>query len=324
MVEWSDDLGSINPKTGLPRGGVKNRYLHTYPGLIDFIYEKHHLGVALPKTSTFQFNMMARGTPAKGWSHVGETTDVFLDAGASAHDEGIGQRGGRAEGIDKRTQEQGKKLWAPRRTLIKLYEATMSVPFFLAKLKDGVGFPDLIRQTTDEIFNSTGIMVDTLQVTTKTLTKRSRAGNERKIVEENKKMKAALEDTETHLERVEFPDTLVPVPINRHAPVVREVQASSASSASTDPSSDDVIEGIRTVKSIFMGMLSDQPSSRKSIISKLIRSHDNICSRDIGGDWASLGASGKDHRLRNFFNTRRLNEWGVRHEVVGNVFTVRA
>lgn len=263
-TEWKDWLGKIDPKTGKRNGGVMNSEIHTYPGLMDFIYSMVDIGANIPHTILYSLNMSARGTPVKGWSHQGVLTDMYVDTGSSGHDEYLIQLAGRIFGIDKRTQEEGKIIWGPRLTLKKLYEAVIAVPFFVSKLKDGVGFPELIRKTVREIYNTNGVMIDTLQVTTKSTVKRTRPGNERSIVHENKEFKRVKGATNTRIERVEFDNKFQNVPIRQHmVPVAQSIPVASPVSSATP-----VSRSASTMEETWINHEDGISTAMKSVVSR--------------------------------------------------------
>lgn len=87
----------------------------------------------------------------------------------------------------------------------------------------------------------------------------------------------------------------------------------------------DVIIGLiggRGIKEIFLGMVRDTPVPRSQLISRILSLFDDKCKDKFGDEWDGMDAIQKNHRLRHFFGNNRLNDWGIHHDVVDNVFRV--
>ncbi|CAN0037456.1 unnamed protein product [Ectocarpus sp. 6 AP-2014] len=243
--EWYDDMGPVDPETNKPRGAVMRSRINTYPGLIDFIYTIHEEhGVSVPHTILYSLNMASRGTPVKGWSHVGVLTDMYFNTGTKGNDEYIIQLVGRLFGIDKRTQEQGKIIWASRSHLNRFYGAVIAAPFYAELVKKGVPFTELFKQATRRIYEATGVVggvyVDVDRVLTKPSSGISRGGLDKDSVRESKKFKKACRDTRTHVERVGTESIFRMISISRHAPVARVVPVATPVDPVVPMSSDSL------------------------------------------------------------------------------------
>lgn len=234
--EWYDSMGPVDDETNKPRGGVMRNHVNSYPGLMDLMYEMHdEHGTPLPHTILYSLNMASRGTPVKGWSHRGVLTDMYFDTGPRGHDEYIIQLVGRHFGIDDRTQEQGKIIWASRDRLDRFYRAVIAAPFYAELLKKGAPFPELFERAERRVYEATGVsgvFVDRDQVLTKPSSGITRGGIEKGTAAAARKFKRACLSTRTRVERVETESMFEHVPIVRHVPV--------APVASSDPTPDPV------------------------------------------------------------------------------------
>lgn len=253
--EWYDEMGPIDEETGKTKGAVMRSHINTYPGLIDLVYTIHkEHGVRVPHTILYSLNMASRGTPVKGWSHEGVLTDMYFNTGTTGNDEYIIQLVGRHFGIDDRTQEQGKIIWASRAHLNRFYEAVIAAPFYADLVKKGVPFPELFEKATRSIYEATGVVrgvyVDRDQVLTKPSSGISRGGLDKDSVRESKKFKKACLETRTHVERVETQSIFRKVPIVRHVPVARAVPA-AASDVSSSPADPVVTRAISTKERFY-------------------------------------------------------------------------
>ena len=104
-VPFSTDCGS-----GIWKFTGTKKDSNNYRALIDFIYSVDDIA-EIPKTLLFARDMAVRGTPIKGYNHVGHLSDMYYELSGCSHDEFIIQIVGRLTGIDSRTQLEGKTLW---------------------------------------------------------------------------------------------------------------------------------------------------------------------------------------------------------------------
>lgn len=84
---------------------------------------------------------------------------------------------GRLCGIDERTQDEGKILWAPQQEIDKLLEGLHMLPFIVSKIEKNTNFPQLLREAKQDILtNNKGNYQDTEEVARFDMSKWSRGG----------------------------------------------------------------------------------------------------------------------------------------------------
>ena len=129
--------------------GKKGSKIPDYRALIDFIYSVDDIA-EIPKTLLFARDMALRGTPIKGYNHVGHLSDMYYELSGFSHDEFIIQIVGRLTGIDSRTQQEGKTLWGYENMLKKVEQALDDIPVFMKQIRKNEVFKteyDLKRES---------------------------------------------------------------------------------------------------------------------------------------------------------------------------------
>ena len=129
--------------------GKKGSKIPDYRAFIDFIYSVDDIA-EIPKTLLFARDMALRGTPIKGYNHVGHLSDMYYELSGFSHDEFIIQIVGRLTGIDSRTQQEGKTLWGYENMLKKVEQALDDIPVFMKQIRKNEVFKteyDLKRES---------------------------------------------------------------------------------------------------------------------------------------------------------------------------------